>query len=94
MTLSRTMRLISLIMGCLAIPFIGMRFSNQIVWSGADFILAAILLFIVGMGYELAHMHFGMRWQRALIVLGVSLIVVLCWAELAVGIFGSPFAGS
>ncbi|WP_284041178.1 hypothetical protein [Polaribacter sp. Z022] len=32
--------------------------------------------------------------KKALIIVGIIVILFLIWAELSVGIFGSPFAGS
>ncbi len=32
--------------------------------------------------------------QRAMVGAGLFLFVLLCWIELAVGVFGTPFAGS
>ncbi len=75
------------------IPFIGMYVNDQIIWSLNDFVLAGILLCGVGFAYigvqRVVHPRLHMRFA---IIVGIG--VFLCWLELAVGVFGSPFAGS
>ncbi len=78
----------------LLIPFIAMQFTTEVDWSLFDFILMGILLTGTGVLIELAIRKIKTNPQR-LIVLGVILLgFFLIWVELAVGIFGSPFAGS
>lgn len=78
----------------LSIPLIAMQFTNEVNWNAFDFIIMGILLFGTGSLCEL-----GMRkvksFENRIIVCGVVLFVfLLIWAELAVGVFGTPFAGS
>ncbi|KHJ39471.1 hypothetical protein PBAC_04590 [Pedobacter glucosidilyticus] len=78
----------------LLIPFIAMQFTSEVDWSLFDFILMGILLTGTGLLIELVIRKIKTNPQR-LIVLGVILLgFFLIWVELAVGIFGSPFAGS
>ncbi|WP_026904420.1 hypothetical protein [Pedobacter glucosidilyticus] len=78
----------------LLIPFIAMQFTSEVDWSLFDFILMGVLLTGTGLLIDLAIRKIKTNPQR-LIVLGVILLTFfLIWAELAVGIFGSPFAGS
>jgi hypothetical protein len=78
----------------LLIPFIAMQFTTEVDWSLFDFILMGILLTGTGVLIELAIRKIKTNPQR-LIVLGVILLgFFLIWVDLAVGIFGSPFAGS
>ncbi|MRX48799.1 hypothetical protein [Pedobacter puniceum] len=78
----------------LLIPFIAMQFTTEVDWSLFDFVLMGVLLTGTGLLIELAIRKIKTNPQR-LIVLGVILLTFfLIWAELAVGIFGSPFAGS
>lgn len=78
----------------LLIPLLGMQFTEAIQWSLFDFVVMGLLL--LGLG-------FGIRWirgkklknqsKRNYIVLLILGFLIL-WAELAVGIFGTPFSGS
>ena len=52
------------------------------------------LLLVTGLSSEVVLRKFKDTKQRILIVGVVLLAFFLVWAELAVGIFGTPFAGS
>jgi len=77
------------------IPLIAMEFpATGFNWTLSDFVVAGVLLFGTGLAIE-----FVLRSVKALkyrlIICGVILLVLfLVWAELAVGLFGTPFAGS
>lgn len=80
--------------GTLLIPLIAMQFSTEIDWNGRDFLIMGILFFGTGIVIEFALRKFKSTKSR-IIACGIILIALfLVWAELAVGIFGSPFAGS
>ena len=78
----------------LLVPFVAMQFTDEVNWSGADFIVAGVLLVgLVGIA-ELISVVITKKSHRLLLG-GVALIIfLLVWAELAVGIFGSPIAGT
>lgn len=84
-------RILLMTVGILLIPFIAMQFSEGVDWNAFDFIIVAILLIGSGTIYELLS-----RWTGKRVIIGVitAIMVFLIWAELAVGIFGTPFAGS
>jgi hypothetical protein len=76
----------------LLVPWAAMQFTDSVMWNAADFAIAAVLLFGAGSIFlGIAQMAPRRRLLAAAAVLG---IVVLIWAELAVGIFGTPWAGS
>jgi len=78
----------------LLVPLIAMQVTNEVNWSLPDFVVMGILLFGTGLMYELV-MRKVKRTSYRLALVGTILIVfLLIWAELAVGIFGTPFAGS
>ena len=78
----------------LAIPLIAMQFTNEVHWTGSDFLVAGTLLLGTGLLAEGILRTFTKRSHR-LAWLGVlGLVLLLVWAELAVGVFGTPFAGS
>lgn len=78
----------------LLIPLFAMNFTNEVNWKIFDFLVAGILLCGTGLVLELILRRIKTRRNR--IVLGVALFLalVLIWAELAVGIFGTVIAGS
>lgn len=78
----------------LFIPFTAMQFTAEVDWSLSDFVIAGILLLGTGLLIELVLRLVRTPLQR-LVLCGVILLALfLVWAELAVGVFGTPFAGS
>jgi hypothetical protein len=73
----------------LFIPLIGNLFSNQVNWSLFDFIVIGILLVLTGLS-----IHFILEKVRKKTLRIVPIIFLMIWAELAIGVFGSPIAGS
>ena len=75
-------------------PLIAMQFSQEVDWSLLDFILAGILLF--GTAFTInAILNKVQGRTKQILAIGISLLILLLiWAELAVGVFGTPFAGS
>jgi hypothetical protein len=95
--LTQNKRLISIVLTVallLLIPLIGMQFSDEVDWSGSDFVIMGTLLLGTGLLFELIMRNVKTTQNR--IILGIVLFAALflVWAELAVGIFGTPFAGS
>ena len=78
----------------LLIPFIAMQFTNEVNWTLADFLLMGILLLGTGLMIEFLLRTVRSRKQQILLVIAAVLMFLLTWAELAVGIFGTVFAGS
>jgi len=78
----------------LLIPFVAMQFTNTVDWEVLDFTKMGILLFSTGLLCELVMRKVKNIKHRIIICAGVLFIFLLIWAELAVGIFGTPFAGS
>ena len=78
----------------LLIPLIAMQFTNAVNWSVVDFAVAGVLLLGSGLLGDLVLRNVKKpRYQ--IFLYGVILAaLLLIWLELAVGIFGTPFAGS
>jgi peptidoglycan/LPS O-acetylase OafA/YrhL len=94
MKTNRLLIIVLIVISILLIPFIAMQFSEEVVWTTSDFIIMGILLLITGLGIDLVLRKFSSTKNR-LIISGIILAVFfLIWAELAVGVFGTPFAGS
>ncbi len=91
------MRLIIILLvatGILLTPLVAMQFTHEVKWELFDFIIAGILLFGTGLTCELVIRNVRNFQNRVLICAGILLALFLIWAELAVGVFGTPFAGS
>lgn len=78
----------------LMIPLIAMQFSEEWDWKPFDFIIIGTLLFGSGLIYEFLATKVRTTKQRVVLGLLVIAAVMAIWAELAVGIFDSLFAGS
>lgn len=78
----------------LLIPFVTMQFTDEVNWTSSDFVIMGILLTGTGLLCEII-MRKVKTLKSRIILCGVILFVFfLVWAELAVGVFGTPFAGS
>jgi hypothetical protein len=78
----------------LMLPLLATRFTKEVNWGPLDFVAAAILLAGTGCAYVLLTRKLRTAGQRRAIGGGLLLTLLLVWAELAVGLFGSPLAGS
>lgn len=78
----------------LSIPLIAMLFTHEVNWSPADFAVMAILLSGTGLLCELVLRKVKKKSYRIVICGALVVGFILVWMELAVGIFGTPFAGS
>jgi hypothetical protein len=68
----------------LLVPFIAMQFTNEVVWTWSDFVIAGLLVFGTGLAFVLT----ARKVQRHYLVIALLFVMafVLVWAELAVGI--------
>jgi Kef-type K+ transport system membrane component KefB len=78
----------------LLIPLVAMQFTNQVNWSVADFIIMGFLLTAAAFLLQLAKSMGLSKKTKTSLILGVLLLFLLVWGELAVGLFGSPWAGN
>jgi len=75
-------------------PLIAMQFTDEVNWTLSDFVIAAILLLGTALVCELVMRNVTSIKPRIALIAAVLGVFLLVWAELAVGIFGTPFAGS
>ncbi len=78
----------------LLIPFLAMQFTEEVNWTLSDFIIAGILLLGTGLICEFALRKIKQSKYRILAIIIIALAFLMVWIELAVGIFGTPLAGS
>ncbi|MDT0688721.1 hypothetical protein RM549_02935 [Salegentibacter sp. F188] len=90
----RFLTIVLIVGALLLIPLIAMQFTDEVVWTISDFLVAGILLFGTGLAIDLVLRKISTT-KNQIIVCGIILATLfIIWAELAVGIFGTPFAGS
>jgi peptidoglycan/LPS O-acetylase OafA/YrhL len=95
--MTQNRRLISIVLAVpflLLIPFIANLFSDGEGWSLFDYILMGSLLLITGLVCEFVLRKVKKTEHRLAICGAILLGLLIIWAELAVGIFGSPVAGN
>lgn len=95
--ISQNKRLVGILVSVviiLLVPFIAMQFSYEVNWELSDFIVAGILLFGTGLVCELILRTVKKKETRIALCVVIIVILLLIWAELAVGVFGTPLAGN
>ena len=78
----------------LLIPLAGDLMSPQVEWDVNDFLVMGALLLGAGLSIELILRKVSNQTTRTLVIILLVLAFLLLWAEMAVGIFGSPLSGS
>lgn len=78
----------------LAAAFIGNLLIKDWNWSPFDFLVGTVMLFGTAFFINLVILSKKSFPSKVLISFVILMIVCLVWIELAVGIFGSPLAGS
>jgi len=94
---SQNKRLIGILVAVpilLMIPLVAMQFTDEVDWTLSDFIIMGILLLGTGLICELVIRSVKTLKYRIALCIVVLFMLFLIWAELAVGIFGTPFSGS
>ncbi|TDU43646.1 hypothetical protein BXY82_1062 [Gelidibacter sediminis] len=90
----RLFTIVTIALGILSIPLIAMIFTTEVNWKIFDFIIAGVLLLGTGLMFEWILRKVKSAKQRFLLLISLFAALILIWAELAVGIFGTPFAGT
>tara|TARA_B100000902_G_C27288727_1_gene905908 strand:+ start:716 stop:979 length:264 start_codon:yes stop_codon:yes gene_type:complete len=77
----------------LLIPLILTNYCNSFNWGVEDFVIAGLLIFSCLSAVSYIKEKFSNQNKTIAIIL-VIIFFMLIWIELAVGVFGLPFAGS
>lgn len=77
----------------LLIPLIAMQFTDEVKWTLIDFGVAGALLLGTGLMCELVMGKVNNNKYRIAFCAMILLVLLLIWAELAVGIFGTMLSG-
>jgi ABC-type cobalt transport system substrate-binding protein len=78
----------------LLIPLVAMQFTAEVTWTLSDFVIAGFMLLGTGILLEIIIRQVKKHPYRRLLIALLLVLFLLAWAELAVGVFGTPFAGS
>lgn len=90
----RILFILGAVASLLLIPLVATNISNQVNWDVQDFVIAAILLCGTALIIELILRQVRSKQNRIVLVAILLVTLLIIWAELAVGIFGTPIAGS
>jgi len=71
-----------------------MQFTREVRWNVMDFIIAGTLLVSAGLLMNYIRKKTIHKKYHALIIISILISLLFLWIELAVGIFGTPFAGN
>ena len=77
----------------LLLPLIGVILFD-LDWNIFDFLIMGLLILFFSIAMNLILNHLNSSKLRLILVLMLVILFLLIWAELAVGIFGTPFAGT
>ena len=90
----RLLRITLITAAILMAPLIAMQFTREVNWTLSDFVIMGVLLMGTGLLFDLAARKIQTRKSRLITIGVIALCFLFVWAELAVGLVGSPFAGS
>ena len=77
----------------LLLPLIGVILFD-LDWNIFDFLIMGLLILFFSVAINLILNHLNSSKLRLILVLMSVILFLLIWAELAVGVFGTPFAGT
>ena len=87
-------RILQIVGLLLLIPMIAMQLTDEVNWSFFDFIIMGIMLSITGLALGIIIKKVKYHNYRNIFIAIIIIIFLFIWAELGVGLFGTPFAGN
>jgi hypothetical protein len=91
---SRLKKILISITVILIIPVFGKLFTDDFQWALPDFIIGAILLYGTGLMIDFILRKIQKISHRIALCGFILFLLISIWAELAVGLIGTPFAGN
>ncbi len=76
------------------VPLVAMQFTSEVDWKLGDFVIMGTLLLGFGSLMVLTLRKIKNIQYRIAVIVALLVVLFLIWAELAVGVFSTPFAGS
>lgn len=73
---------------------VAMQFTNEVEWNLADFTITGVLLLGTGLAIVFTVGKLISPTYRVIASIIIVAVLLLIWAELAVGLFSTPWAGS
>lgn len=83
--MKRILVIAAVVAGLLMIPLVAMQFTSEVAWTGSDFAVMGVLLFVTGIMLNLVTSKMGK--YKVIGAVAVVMAFLYVWAELAVGIF-------
>jgi len=71
----------------LLVPLIAMQFTGEVAWGPGDFLVAGVLVFGAGRGMVVGVRQAKTAAARVAVVTCIAAVLLVVWAELAVGLF-------
>jgi hypothetical protein len=78
----------------LSVLYVVMWLTGEVKWSLFDFAVAGVLLSSAGLAVKLLFTVFTKPAHRLIVGAAIFFALFLVWVEIAVGLFGTRFAGS
>lgn len=82
----------AVIFALLTLPAVAMRLTSEVNWTALDFAVMSALLIGAGLAYEAIAAQLKTDLARTVLGLGVLGLVVVIWAQLAVGAVSQAIA--
>lgn len=90
----RLLLIVAIVSCLLLVPLIAMQFTDDVNWTLFDFLLAATLLFSSGLAIDLVLRKMNRTKYRITLIVFILAMLLLIWAEIGVGILGTPLSGN
>jgi hypothetical protein len=78
----RLIVIVAAALSLLLIPFIAMRFTDEVNWTALDFVTMGVMLLVTGLAIEVALRIVKATWMRAAAVLVIVFGFVMVWGTL------------
>lgn len=75
------------VLSLLIIPFLAMFLTDEVNWTSSDFLIASVILLILGLLIEIVLRNVAANKNRVFIITAIIIVFMLIWAQLAVGLF-------
>ena len=79
---TRLIVILAAALSLLLIPFVAMRFTNEVNWTALDFITMGAMLLVTGGAIEVALRVVRVTWMRVAAVVAVIFGFVMVWGTL------------
>lgn len=83
-----------IVFSILMIPFIASQINESVNWTLMDYVIAGGILIVTALIINFVFNRIKNLKHRTVIIILLFILLLLLWAEMGVGIFGSPIAGN